>query len=192
MGTRGYYVFKYNGIYYIFYNHYDSYFSGLGQSIVDHINESIKNDINWIKTLKKLLDKVKLIEQEQDGASQYENIIMSLTYAEQYVYHTSEDEPSNNLFIEFVYIIDIDMMKFKVIPSSNEYYNSKVFNLTSIPKDWAKICTIDPESDIEEEEEEEEKVEDVMKDNYTAMMNMMTKMMEKIEKIEKAIEVIEK
>jgi len=147
MGTRGYYVFKYNGIYYIFYNHCDSYFSCLGQNIIDQINDLIKNDINWIETLKKLLDKVKLIEEEQDGEIHYENIITSLTDFEDYAYHTSKYEPVTDIFIEFIYIIDIDMMKFKIIPNDSEYYNRKVFKLTSIPDDWDKICTVDPESD---------------------------------------------
>ncbi len=161
MGTRGYYVFKYNGIYYIFYNHFDSYFRCLGQDIVDHINELIKNDFNWYKTLTNLLDKVKLNEEGQDGSGHYKHIITSLTNAEEYSYHTSKDEPKNDLFIEYIYIIDLDLMKFKVMPS-NYYreYNSKVFKLTSIPKNWAKLCTIENKSDEEEEEKEEKEGEE--------------------------------
>ena len=189
MGTRGLIGFYKKKVTKAIYNHYDSYFSCLGQLIVDHINEHIKNDMNWVETLKKLLDKVKLIEKEQDGEIHYQNIITSLKDFEDYAYHTSEYEPVTDIFIEFIYIIDIDMMKFKVIPTNTESYNRKVFKLTSIPKNWDKFCTVDPESDEEEENKEnKEEIVDDKDDKYNKMICMMNTMMEKIEKLEKIIE----
>ena len=37
MGTRGYFVYRFRGRYYVLYNHYDSYPSGMGQWLVDQI-----------------------------------------------------------------------------------------------------------------------------------------------------------
>lgn len=37
MGTRGFYVFRFRGKYYVYYNHWDSYPQGLGTWIVRDI-----------------------------------------------------------------------------------------------------------------------------------------------------------
>jgi hypothetical protein len=37
MGTRGYYAFRYKRKYYVFYNHFDSYWSGLGSKIIKEL-----------------------------------------------------------------------------------------------------------------------------------------------------------
>ena len=57
MGTNGYFVFKYNGIYYAIYNHYDSYLSGLGKDLLNEI-KSMLNENNfeeWLDKFKKLI-----------------------------------------------------------------------------------------------------------------------------------------
>lgn len=45
MGTRGYYTFLYKGIYYVFYNHWDSYLDGLGQKLVNEIRTVMRSDM---------------------------------------------------------------------------------------------------------------------------------------------------
>jgi hypothetical protein len=44
MGTRGLFGFRYKGKYYLFYNHFDSYPTGLGADIVTQIKEAIDHN----------------------------------------------------------------------------------------------------------------------------------------------------
>jgi hypothetical protein len=41
MGTRGLFAFLYKGKYYVFYNQFDSYFSGLGDKLLSEIKKAI-------------------------------------------------------------------------------------------------------------------------------------------------------
>ena len=197
MSTRGYYVFKYKGIYYIFYNHYDSYFTCLGQMLVDNINQLIKNHKNWLEILTTLISKIEKREtQNVDGEIIFSNIIDSLENSDNYEYHTDRYEPSyeTGSHIEYIYIIDLDSLKFIIIPKDRDYYNSKVFKLTEIPKDWIKICTVDDtDADLEDNttiNPPEKLVEDdVKEDKYDMMLCMMQKMMLKIETIENMIKI---
>ncbi len=187
MGTRGYYVFKHKGMYYIFYNHFDSYFHGLGKLIVDDIKKLIKNDKNWIETIKKLIDKIKLCDTEIWGKTQFKSIHESLEQSDNYTYHTSMNEPSLTIFIEYIYIIDIDLMKFKIIPSSYSGCNTKVFLLTSIPDNWDKLCAVDSEDCLEQAEYYQFQNSE-QDDKYNKIIEMMSRMMNKIERLEKLIE----
>lgn len=198
MGTRGYYVFKHNCIYYIFYNHYDSYFKGLGQKIVDDINQIIKNNKNWGAILKKLISQIEQRETKKEyGEVHFTNIIDSLENPDNFAYHTSRYEPSYvpGSDIEYIYIIDVDLIKFIIIPHDRYYYNSKVFKLTEIPKDWIKICTIDDTDSYSEdntnltEKPVDQDKEEVKDDKYDMMICMMQKMMTKIETLENMIKI---
>jgi hypothetical protein len=44
MGTRGLFGFRYKGKYYLFYNHWDSYITGLGADIISQIKEAIDHN----------------------------------------------------------------------------------------------------------------------------------------------------
>ena len=54
MGTRGLFGFRYKGRYYLMYNHWDSYFSGLGVKLLQEIKEAIDNGTftQWIELFK--------------------------------------------------------------------------------------------------------------------------------------------
>ena len=106
MGTRGLYVFKYRGIYYIFYNHYDSYPSGLGQLIISDIRQLVEND--KLDIVKELISDIQLRETQTTGTSKYEGIMNCVENPERFVYYTSMEEPECNIFIEYIYIIDFD------------------------------------------------------------------------------------
>jgi hypothetical protein len=49
MGTRGYYVYKWRGRYYVYYNHFDSYPSGLGQTLVAMIPSDPAGYRKWLE-----------------------------------------------------------------------------------------------------------------------------------------------
>jgi hypothetical protein len=170
--------------------------------LVDNINQLIKNHKNWLEILTTLISKIEKREtQNVDGEIKFENIIDSLENSEDYEYHTDRYEPSyeTESHIEYIYIIDLDSLKFIIIPQDRDYYNSKVFKLTEIPKDWIKICTVDDtdddtDSDIKEDNTNinpTEKLveEDVKEDKYDIILCMMKKMMTKIETIENMIKI---
>jgi hypothetical protein len=187
MGTRGYYIFKYNGMHYIFYNHFDSYFSGLGQMIVNDLKKLIENDKNWIETIKKLLDKIHFLDMEIWGETQFKTILESLERAEHYTYHTSINQPMGSVFIEYIYIIDMDSMKFKVIPTNNGDYNTKIFTLASIPNNWEQLCMIESENCKEQSEYYKFNNYPIQDDKYNKIIQMMSSMMDRIERIEKLV-----
>ena len=56
MGTRGLFGFYFKGKYYVCYNHWDSYPSGLGKDLINELSRCIKlNQLDeWIVMLKKL------------------------------------------------------------------------------------------------------------------------------------------
>ncbi len=129
MVTNGYVIFKYKGIYYTFYNHSDSYFEGLGNNIVNEINDIInKNKVDYYKDL---LLRIPLKGNEEGNDYVY-NLEHLLKYPEDYQYFTCKNEPSS----EYTYTIDFDSNKF----IANRYCeNIYTFNLKDIPLDWYEI-----------------------------------------------------
>ena len=106
MGTRGYYVFKYGGVYYIFYNHYDSYPSGLGQLIISDIRQLIQS--KKFDIVKELIFRIPLREKQTTGSSTYTGIVNCIKNPEEFIYYTSTEEPNCDIFIEYIYVIDFD------------------------------------------------------------------------------------
>jgi hypothetical protein len=173
--------------------------------LVDNISELIKNHKNWLEILTTLISKIEKRETENvDGEIKFENIMDSLENSDDYAYHTAPYEPSyeTESHIEYIYIIDLDSLKFIIIPQDRDYYNSKVFKLTEIPKDWIKICTVDdtdsdsedntninPTEKLVEDDVKEEDKYDVKEDKYDIILCMMQKMMLKIETIENMIKI---
>lgn len=106
MGTRGFYVLKYGGIYYIFYNHYDSYPSGLGQLIISDIQQLIQS--KKFDIVKELIFRIPLREKQTTGNSTYTGIVNCIKNSEEFIYYTSTEEPECDIFIEYIYVIDFD------------------------------------------------------------------------------------
>jgi hypothetical protein len=126
MGTRGLYVFKYRGIYYTFYNHYDSYPSGLGKLIISDIRQLVKD--NKLDIVKDLISDIQLRETQTTGNSAYTGIFNCLENPERFIYYTTEYEPECDIFIEYIYIIDFDETLFVI---KTDGFNS-IFDLLNI------------------------------------------------------------
>ncbi len=129
MVTHGYVVFKYEGIYYIYNNHSDSYCSCLGNEVVNQIHNMLNN--NYTEYYKKSLLRIPLRNEMTEGDLQYYSIYNSIIGYESCSYYTSKYEPSNS----YVYIIDFDKDEF-IITKYNDRYT---FNLFDIPDDWMDI-----------------------------------------------------
>ncbi|KAJ7033442.1 hypothetical protein C8F04DRAFT_1104747 [Mycena alexandri] len=102
MGTRGYRVYRHKGYYHVHYNHYDSYPSGLGVKVASEVplgDEEVYQ--KWLKKLREALDHH--FEQNRE-----------LIGTESGAYYISTEAPSNDLWIEWMYEIDLDHEVFLV------------------------------------------------------------------------------
>ncbi len=158
MGTKGIYVYKYKGIYYIFFSSHDSYLSCLGNSIVEDIKRIISND--QIKLIKDLIRCIPLTNGKySEGDRHFPSIHDSIKYYDCYSYYTSSEEPGCAIFVEYVYIIDFDNNKFIVKQNDDNCYK---FNLFNIPDNWIEILeSRDSYDDKEENSDNEENSDDI-------------------------------
>jgi hypothetical protein len=136
MGTKGLVVFKYKGIYYIFYNHSDSYISYLCNNIVIDLRDIIKN--NKLAEITHLISRMPLQKKELDGTdNHYHGLMESILYPNCFRYHTSHTEPSNSIFMEYVYIIDFDNNLFII----KMYENLELqFDLLNLPSNLIQLA----------------------------------------------------
>jgi len=175
MGTHGYVSFKYKGIYYNFYSRSDSYLEHLGNLVVNEINTMINK--NKVKEYKSRLLRIPLIEEEKDGDSGFYSFEDAIYSYDCFCYHTSEYEPCN----EYVYVVDFDEGKLKMITSNNNVYN---FNLYDIPLDWYEITQKNTHFEDEEPEDDfEEYSSDESNDENEAVLNKIKHLESKIEKL---------
>jgi hypothetical protein len=109
MGTSGYYVIRYKSTYYAWYNKHDSDIDALGIKVVADWLSLTPEDIEEIKkNLKTIEDREpELIDDDNFNGYKY---AASTVRPE----HVQMHEPSLELYIEFVYIVDLDKNKFKV------------------------------------------------------------------------------
>ena len=143
MVTHGFVAFKYEGLYYVYYNHSDSYCSALGVLVVDEVKHMI--DKNYIKYYKKKLVRIPLRDEQNDGDNYFDSIYSAIKYYDVRSYYTSKYEPSN----EYNYIIDFDNDEFII----NKYDNRYTFNLFDIPYDWMEIVENNDEYMYENKED---------------------------------------
>jgi hypothetical protein len=136
MGTRGLYVFKYQGLYYIFYNHWDSYPSGgLGDTIVAELKtldfEKVRELVSAIT-----VDHIAEIGEGHNFISLMDALKNPENFA---LLDISKEEPDCTYDAEYTYIMDLDKTIFKVISN----YGSMKFKLTDIPSYWVDLVLSD-------------------------------------------------
>ncbi len=137
MGTRGLYIFRYDGKWYVFYNHWDSYPSGLGQDIVKELRTI---DFERVKDLLSSITK----EHVDMYGSNFEGVMKALENPSTYrLEHVGEKPTIKSFDIEYEYTINLDDELFEVNYFSGESgrYNTQRFPLRSIPDAWER-CII--------------------------------------------------
>ncbi|KAK0203717.1 hypothetical protein DFS33DRAFT_1487995 [Desarmillaria ectypa] len=126
MGTRGYYVYRWKGWYFIHYNHYDSYPDGLGLIVRGEVPSADCDPEDFDKWFEgfagHLDDDLKRHKVEKRRCETYE---VSENYS------ISRKQPQNNPFIEWIYEIDLDNLVFHIdsipmfrldcMPSSDDF-----------------------------------------------------------------------
>jgi hypothetical protein len=135
--TNGYYIFKYNNRYYTFLNIYDSYPDWLGKKIVNELRTLDDAEFNRIK---KLLKKLNPIQYNCKETSNFTSLIETLENPYQYTFWLLDFEPTADVFIEYIYIIDLDKEIFKVkhFHMINDLDMVK-YKLKEIPEDWDSL-----------------------------------------------------
>ncbi|KAJ7641316.1 hypothetical protein FB45DRAFT_899926 [Roridomyces roridus] len=112
MGTRGFWYYYHNGWYQIHYNHWE----GLGVDVYEKIPIDPEEYKKWLEALRESLDKEFELA-KQDG---------TLEQGQGVNPHYSQDEPENDLFIEWIYGINLDHEVFVL----NSF---PIFNLKCMP-----------------------------------------------------------
>jgi hypothetical protein len=115
MGTRGQKVYRWKGRYFVYYNHWDSYPSHFGLKVLHEIPRNVsKEDFEeWVRLTRENLD------------AQYEELRDLDEDMNPYV---TERQPQNDLFIEWIYEIDLDNLVFHVD-------SQPLFRLDNMPPD---------------------------------------------------------
>jgi hypothetical protein len=110
MGTRGQKVYRHKGRYYVYYNHFDSYPSFFGLAVLRKVPRGVPKE--WVRLAREKLD------------AEYEELKSSNTS----VNYLTEEQPGNDLFIEWIYEIDLDNLVFHVD-------SRPLFRLDNMPPD---------------------------------------------------------
>ena len=159
MSTRGFYIFKYKGKYYIFYNGHDSYPQGpygLCSRLIENLRKLTREQI--IQLLENLVllyeegvaerDINEKEEYNENGETDFISIEDALTRPYAYWrFFVRDNEPKKSIIIndlkdinwdlcdiEYVYIMNIDQELFSI---KETYYNIQLhFPLFNIPYDW--------------------------------------------------------
>ena len=142
MATRGWFIFKYKGKYYVFYNNCDSYIE-VPHGLCNRLIEDLKQ--YNIEQLNQLLENFILlvgdvgdedIEDKLYKDIHYESIERTLTNKNyQYeIMNTIEEIHEKDVFIEYKYIINLDEELFTIMDeNTNIQLHYPLFN---IPNDW--------------------------------------------------------
>lgn len=106
MGTRGYKVHRHKGWYFAQYNHYDSYPEGLGIEVLAEIPTDPEKFLKWLEGMRHYFDE--LLEEHQDALNKNGGL------REDDGLEITRKQPTNDLFIEWVYEIDLDHLVFHI------------------------------------------------------------------------------
>jgi len=142
MGTRGNYIFRYKGKYYIFYNHYDSYMTGLGADIVKDLRSWTPTDF---ENARAFLANFPTKDTNHDGSGSFKNLMETLRNPQDYcLLDINTTGPSMYTDIEYWYTLDFDSNHFIVqwVEYMSDYSGKMMtqrFSLTAIPEDWIDL-----------------------------------------------------
>jgi hypothetical protein len=137
MGTRGNYIFRYKGKCYVFYNHFDSYFSGLGADIVRELKSWTEEDFKMAKALLECFPS----EVWDDGTTTFDGLMKVLKNPIEYsielisAVHYGEEE--------YTYTLDFDSNLFIVSWMERDRREKQRYRLTNIPNDWVSLTCAD-------------------------------------------------
>lgn len=117
MGTRGYKAWRFRKRYYYHYNRYDSYPGGLGQELADGVPSISQEYSAWLEDQRKMVakweaqwDEYLAVDPSSDNPLELPDHLPEFMIQEQPGWMV----PLNDLYIEWVYILDLDREVFSV------------------------------------------------------------------------------
>ena len=116
MGTRGNKVYRHKGRYYVYYNHSDSYPNGFGLEVLHELPRNVSKE-----EFEEWLEKTR----EYVYAQRDSQVLNDPGDSSNYV---SDERPENDLYIEWIYEIDLDNLVFHVD-------GQPLFRLDNMPSD---------------------------------------------------------
>jgi hypothetical protein len=135
--TAGYYVFKHRDKYYVFLSKYDSYPQWLGRKIIAELGTMTDEDVVKMKTL---LDKIKKPHNKTMRTEYFFGLFPTLQDPFNHAFWVMQDEPAADMFVRYVYIIDLDKDLFKIKSCCLLKQDDVVkYKLWSIPEDWEDL-----------------------------------------------------
>ncbi len=136
MVTSGYYIFRYKGIYYYFYQHGDAHPERLGNLLVNNIRELTDDDIDYIKeSLEVMPDPI------DDRARKIQYLVSIMDTLTSYEYHDYYITDEEEIIGCYSYIIDLDRDLFIVKKFSHDLDRevSQFFDIYDIPANWIEL-----------------------------------------------------
>ena len=167
MGTNGLFGFRYKKKYYMVYNNFDSYYSYLGNNLLNELKIMMQNDDfeKWIKlflnikivyedTIPTVDDLVKLNKSETDFYSLLHENQGSYIRCLQSGYllivkDVINDICNDNITAEFIYILDFNHKTF-IISNHRKNY---IYNINNLPDNLNEIDNYEDSSSEYSEEE---------------------------------------
>jgi hypothetical protein len=132
MVTHGFCVFRYKGIYYSFYNHSDSYLSGLGEEIVSCLRKMTEKDFIEMCHLLETMPEPEDDGSKKEGFWDVMDVLRSPECVEYYITDSQCHEA------EYTYTIDLDNKQFVAKTFLLDQVVSYKFGLFNIPDDWVE------------------------------------------------------
>ncbi|KAF9260330.1 hypothetical protein L218DRAFT_1002808 [Marasmius fiardii PR-910] len=120
MGTRGLIVYRYRRVKYASYNHHDSYLEGLGVDLVNEIPKPSDGEgwqdrfEKWLEKNRDVMEKAIADVTKHMSPEEVEAANVIQLSGRQTFYFNCKSEPQNDLFIEWIYEIDLDNLCFLV------------------------------------------------------------------------------
>ena len=194
MGTRGKYGFYYKCKYYLFYNHYDSYPDGLGDKLLQQIKNLIyflkQGGINFYEYIGNKIESAKIVTDDDVPSTEDLRVLEHSTNLQvsdrntnnwycltreshgniidhidiQIFYCEVVTSVNTDVFIEYVYIIDIDNHKFYEI--NNSIYTINLDDLQNNLEKYPCVkCPHIADKDNDENSTDEDEDDNEPKDN---------------------------
>lgn len=116
MSTRGAIGFHSNGVDKVTYNHYDSYPTVLGKSIMSELNKAKM----CVKAMRVMFDKFSMVEEEDDDKNSG-NMTLLPYLTESFSMWDCSGFLKNSLFCEWAYIVNLDDEVLEIYKGANKH-----------------------------------------------------------------------
>jgi hypothetical protein len=142
VGTRGIVAVVEGSTWRGFYNHFDSYMTGLGADIVKELRSWTATDF---ENARAYLENFPTTDKDHDGSDSFKNLMETLRNPQDYcLVNINTTGPSVYTDIEYWYTLDFDRDHFIVqwIEYASDYSaktHTQRFSLTAIPEDWIDL-----------------------------------------------------